>query len=110
MTPQEVVEKIDKREEKGKLLATSRTIYRIVNTDVFYVESETKDGLYYYVMYDTAKDFEWCSCLDNSTRRLKCKYIWGVEFAIKMATIKDTDKLPPASKKSKGYDEDEYSF
>ena len=61
-------------------------------------------------MFNTARDFEWCSCPDNSTRRLKCKHIWGVEFAIKMATIIDTDKLPPTVKKSKGYENDEYSF
>jgi len=106
----EIVHEKDRREGKGRVIAISRTIYRITNTDVFYVESESKDDMYYYVMFNTAKNFEWCSCLDNSNRGLKCKHIFAIEFAIKMGMVKDTDKLPPAAKKSKGYEEDEYSY
>ena len=37
--------------------------------------------------------FEWCSCRDNSSRGMKCKHIWSIEFAIRFGTLKDTDKL-----------------
>ena len=39
-------------------------------------------------------DSAWCSCRDNSTRGLKCKHQFAIEFAIRMGTLKDTDKLP----------------
>jgi len=106
----EIVHEKDRREGKGRVIAISRTIYRITNTDVFYVESESKDGMYYYVMFDTAKKFEWCSCKDFERRNNMCKHLYAVSFAIKMNTVKDTEKLPPAAKKSKGYEEDEYDF
>ena len=38
--------------------------------------------------------FEWCSCLDNSTRHVKYKHIFAIEFAIKKGTLRDIDKLP----------------
>jgi predicted nucleic acid-binding Zn finger protein len=98
---QEIVEKKDRRVGKGKVIAISRIIYRIQNTDVFYVESESNDGMYYYVMYDTTKEFEWCSCKDfeRNGYMKKCKHLFAIEFAIKMNTVKDTDKLPPSVKK-----------
>jgi hypothetical protein len=96
---QEIVDKINKRVEKGKLLATSKTIYRIVNTDVFYVESQTTDGLYYYAMFNTAKDFEWCSCKSFEHHHEKCKHLQAIEFAIRKATVIDIDKLPKEVKR-----------
>lgn len=46
---------------------------------------------------------------------MKCKHIFGVEFAIRSNTVKHTDKLPVDVKKdnsklAKSYKEDEYSF
>ena len=35
-----------------------------------------------------------CSCKDNSTRRMKCKHLFAIEFAIKWGTLKDIDKVP----------------
>ena len=116
MTVQEVVDnKKDRREGKGRVIALSRNIYRIVNTDVFYVESETTDGMYYYVMFDTAKNFEWCSCKDFERRNNKCKHIFAVEFAIRDGTVKDTNKLPSEAKKDnsskvKSEWDDDYGF
>lgn len=123
-TQQQIVDKKDRREGKGRVIALSRQVYRIQKTDVFYVESESVDGMYYYVMFDTAKGFEWCSCKDNERNgyKTKCKHLYGVEFAIRMNTVKDTDKLPADIKKdnsmepkkslasSLSYKEDEYSF
>jgi predicted nucleic acid-binding Zn finger protein len=41
---------------------------------------------------------EWCSCPDNSMRGQKCKHIWGIEFAIRIRTLRDTDRLPTEAK------------
>jgi hypothetical protein len=38
-----------KRECKGRSLALTRNVYRLVNTDVFYVESESSNDTYYFV-------------------------------------------------------------
>ena len=62
-------EQEQKRESKGRVLAVSRRIYRLLNTDVFYVESESNDNSYYYVKFKPDV-IEWCSCRDNSTRGL----------------------------------------
>jgi predicted nucleic acid-binding Zn finger protein len=70
-----------------------------VNTDVFYVESESSNDTYYFVKYKPDL-LEWCSCPDNSMRggQMRCKHIWSIEFAIRMGTLRDTDKLPTEAK------------
>jgi hypothetical protein len=73
-------------------------------------------------------DYSQCNCKDNSTRRgLKCKHLWGIEFAIKWGIIKDIEELsiearqqqyPPQQtsvvaavvQSSKSYLDDEYDF
>jgi hypothetical protein len=73
LTTSKIVEaKKDRRSGKGRCIALSRRIYRLQNTDVFYVESESSDNTYYFVKYNLS-DSAWCSCPDNSTRGLKCK-------------------------------------
>ena len=58
----------DKREGKGRCIAQSRRIYRLMQKeDVFYVESEWTDNVYYFVKFKPDL-IEWCSCRDNSTR------------------------------------------
>ena len=124
-TSQKIVEtKKDRREGKGRCIALSRRIYRLMQTDdVFYVESESTDNVYYFVKFKPDVIEWWCSCMDNSTRGLKCKHIWSIEFAIRMGTLKDTDdKLPadakrdtstlvsPVAIEAKSYTEDDYSF
>ena len=112
-----------KRMGKGRSIAQSRRIYRLLQTDVFYVESESTDNVYYFVKFKPDVIEWWCSCMDNSTRGLKCKHIWSIEFAIRMGTLKDTDdKLPadakrdtstlvsPVAIEAKSYTEDDYSF
>ena len=128
LTTNQVVENTitkDRREGKGRVLAISRRMYRLLNSDVFYVESETSDDLYYFVKFKPDV-FEWCCCPDNSTRHVKCKHLFAIKFAIKWGTIKDIDKLPKEAKrynnnnndvvttvtvsKSSSWKEDEYSF
>ena len=121
MSKQQIVEKEkDKREGKGRDLALSRRVYRIQNSDTFYVESERCDNVYYFVKYKPSVLEWWCSCMDNSTRGMKCKHIWSIEFAIRIGTLKDTDGglateakvrkvAAPATTKS-SYKDDDYSF
>ena len=110
----QIVDKKDRREGKGIVIASSRIIYRIIGKDVFYVESETIDGMFYYIMFNTEKDFEWCSCIDHSVRGKRCKHIFGVEQSIRKATYIDTEKLPSGVKRDSGkqlqYKRDEYDF
>jgi hypothetical protein len=120
-----VTETKDRRSGKGRVIALSRRIYRLMQTEVFYVESESTDNVCYFVKFKPDV-IEWCSCMDNSTRGgLKCKHQFAIEFAIRMGTLKDTDKLPADAKRdtssilvsnleqitaTKSYTQDEYSF
>ena len=83
-----------KRECKGRRLAITGKIYRLQNTDdVFYVPSESRsDNTYYFVKYNLSDSY--CSCPDSSIRQMKCKHIWSIEYAIRLATVKDIEKLP----------------
>lgn len=104
---------------KGRVIPQSRKVYRFVNIDVFYVESESSDNVYYFVKYKPDV-LEYCSCPDNSMRGMKCKHLHSIEFAIRMKTLKDTDKLPADTKRypqsititesPKSYRDDDYSF
>lgn len=85
--------KEDLREKKGATLSLSRNIYRLQNTDTFYVESERSNNIYYFVRYNPDV-LEWCSCPDSSIRSEKCKHQFAIEYAIRLGTLKDIDKLP----------------
>jgi predicted nucleic acid-binding Zn finger protein len=111
-----------KRMGKGREIAQSRRNYRLLQTDVFYVESESTDNVYYYVKFKPDV-VEYCTCPDNSLRggQMKCKHLHSIEFAIRMGTLRDTDRLPteakvkeivvvPAAIITKSYTEDDYSF
>ena len=89
-----------KRMGKGRAIAQSRRIYRLLQTDVFYVESESTDNVYYYVKFKPDV-IEWCTCPDNSMRtgeQMKCKHLHAIEYAIRLGTLKDTDRLPTEAK------------
>jgi predicted nucleic acid-binding Zn finger protein len=115
-----------KRECKGQVFAISRRIYRLMQTDdVFYVESESTDNVYYYVKFKPDV-IEWCTCPDNSMRtggggQSRCKHLHSIEFAIRLGTLRDTERLPTEAKvrktiavtptiTPKSYTEDDYSF
>jgi predicted nucleic acid-binding Zn finger protein len=109
-----------KRECKGRSLALTKKVYRL-NTDVFYVESESSNDTYYFVRYKPDV-LEWCTCPDNSMRggQMKCKHLHAIEFAIRLGTLRDTDRLPTEAKvrkvvsatagPTKSYADDDYSF
>ena len=115
-------EKKDRRSGKGRVIALSRRIYRLLQTDVFYVESESTDGIYYFVKYKPDV-IGFCSCMDSSTRNVRCKHSFAVEYSIRLGTLKDTDKLPAEAKRypqhdtivvvtesPKSYRDDNYDF
>ena len=125
-TSKEIVEqtnKKDRRKGKGRVISLSRRIYRLLQTDVFYVESESTDNVYYYVKFKPDV-IEWCTCPDNSMRtgeQMKCKHLHAIEYAIRLGTMKDTDRLPTEAKfrkvvptativPTKSYTQDDYSF
>jgi len=105
----------NKREGKGMDLATSRDIYRLLNSDVYYVQSERSDDIYYYVKYNPSV-FEYCSCPDNSIRGQTCKHIFGIIHTIKKGTLQDIEKLPLGTQRysqkitAKDWRNDEYDF
>lgn len=98
-----VVSNSKKREDKGRVLALSRNVYKVDEdfdgyTDTLYkVESESSDNSrYYLVRYETfglglSLGLKWCTCPDFSTnsKNEKCKHIFAVEYAIKMKTLKN---------------------
>jgi predicted nucleic acid-binding Zn finger protein len=100
-----------KRECKGRRLAISRNVFRIEKTDSFYCQSECQNNIYYFIRY-APEILVWCSCPDSSMRQMKCKHIFAIEYAIRLATIKDVDRLPIEVKRevTKSYTEDDYSF
>lgn len=120
MTPQQqqkgisqIVDKVDPRQERGKLIAVEKTIYKISGKDIFFVESQSSDSRFYYIGYK-ANEYEWCSCLDNSLRGFKCKHIFAVEESIKQGTVIEKEEFPSTVVKPQGeqlqYTKEEYSF
>jgi len=128
-TSKQIVEEAEqkyKRECKGRSLALTRNVYRLVNTDVFYVESESSNNTYYFVKFKCGV-LEWCTCPDNSMRtgggQMRCKHLHAIEFAIRLGTLRDIDRLPTEAKvrkvvvipsiptvSTKSYTNDDYSF
>lgn len=115
-TQQELVVE-NKREGHGRSIALTRKVFRLENSDTFYVESESTNNVYYFVRYNFS-GIQWCSCPDNSTRGIKCKHQFAIEYSIRLGTLKDIEKLPKEAKRygatvaqqSKSWKEDEYTF
>lgn len=100
-----------KRECKGRALVITRNVFRIEKTDSFYCQSENNENVYYFIRYSPDK-LVWCSCPDSSMTQMKCKHIFGLEYSIRLGTLKDVDRLPVEVKKevTKLYTEDDYDF
>jgi hypothetical protein len=126
-TSKQIVEEEQKykRECKGRILALTRNIYRLHNSDIYYVQSESSNDIYYFVKFKPDV-VEYCSCLDNSLRggQMNCKHLHAIGFAIRLGTLRDIDRLPTEAKDSKvvvsaatiiptaksSYKDDDYSF
>ena len=90
-----------KRECKGRALCIQRKVNQFLNSDVFYVESESLVGKYYYVkfVFESSGNF-WCSCPDYASNRSeKCKHLYAVEYAIRLNLVQQIDKKLPISQK-----------
>jgi hypothetical protein len=105
----------NKREGHVSNIALTKKVFRLINSDTFYCESESIKDLYYFVRYEPY--FHWCSCLDNSTRHVKGKHIFAIEYAIRKGTLKDIEHLPKETQRytqvitaKSSYEEDEYDF
>ena len=118
MTAQEEREVVNKKEDqrpvKGVMIALTKIIYRIKDSDSYYVPSETQNGIHYFVKFDTESNYDWCSCPDSSTRGMKCKHILAVGFALMMEKVVVVDRLPGGVKKDNSITKsawtDEYEF
>ena len=78
--------KKDRRSGKGRCIALSGRIYRLMQTeDVFYVETESTDNVYYFVKFKPDVVESWyCSCRDNSTRGQKMQTFFCNRICYKM--------------------------
>lgn len=85
---------VNMRERKGESLSLSRNVFNLLGSkDVYYVQSERSENIYYYVKYNPDV-FEYCSCSDNSIRGVKCKHIWSIEYSIRRNMLKPIEHLP----------------
>jgi predicted nucleic acid-binding Zn finger protein len=104
----------NKREGHGRNIALTRKVFRLENSDTFYVESGSTDNVFYFIRYEPS--FEYCSCLDNSVRHVRCKHIFAIEYAIKKGTLQEIEHLPtnaqryPQKITAKDWRSDEYDF
>lgn len=93
------VEEVEnKRCGHGLNIVNTKNVYRLQNTDTYYVQSESVENIYYYVRYNFGV-LEWCSCPDNSIRGLKCKHQFAIEHSIRLGALKDIDHLPKGTAK-----------
>jgi hypothetical protein len=119
MLSKKLIQRKKRRSGKGRVIALFRRSYLLQNTDVFYVESESSDNIYYFPKYKPDV-IEFCSCKDyESNRATRCKHIVAIELPIRMGTLKDTDRLSADAKRNKktntqynnsSYTEEDYSF
>ena len=112
----EELQQENKREGHGLNISLTRNVFYMPDAkDVYYVQSEHSDNIYYYVKYNPDV-IEYCSCPDNSIRLEKCKHIWCIEKSIVKGTLKEINKLPlnvrqfANQSQSKSWKDDDYSF
>jgi uncharacterized Zn finger protein len=66
----------DPRYSRGMIIAASRTVKHIRQTNVWKVESEQDDNKFYHVtLYD---DDIKCDCPDYERRQSPCKHVYAV--------------------------------
>lgn len=115
----ETIEEIDRREnERIAALITSRRMFRLENSNIFYIES-SKDNIFYFCKYSFTSPTtgSFCSCKDFEFRGHK-RNCYHLDLMIPMGIMKSKIVDVPALPKdvvrdnmiSKSYLEDEYSF
>jgi hypothetical protein len=115
------IELDNKRESHGRNIALTRNVFYMSGAkDVYYVQSEQSNDIYYLVKYNPDV-LEYCTYPDNSIRLEKCKHIWSIEKSIVKGTLKEIDKLPINAKtfqnkipvvaqQAKSWRDDSYDF
>lgn len=69
------------REDRGKAIAEKQGQIIRINDNSYKVKSQSSDALYDI----TNTDIGWkCSCLDYTTRGVKCKHIWACELSFNL--------------------------
>lgn len=113
---EQIGEEIERREnERITALITSRRMYRLENTNVFYIES-SKPSIVYYCRYTFASSGNFCSCksFEFKGNLRDCKHLDMIPIGILKGKIIDVPALPKDVIKdnmvSKSYLEDEYTF
>jgi len=97
-----------RRECKGRVLCIQRKVNQFLNSDNFYVESESLVGKYYYVKFvfessESSKPYFWCTCPDfNSNRAEMCKHCWACFYAKRLNLVQQIDKKLPICQSKKG--------
>jgi hypothetical protein len=90
----EQVEELEKRrEERIEGLISSRRMFRVENSDVFYVES-SKSNIYHYCKINFTTSFKFCSCEGFKFRRTRCCHLDIIPKGIMKNAIIDVQKLP----------------
>ncbi len=94
-TVSKTVEKKNRREGRGRVVALSRYVYRLQGKDTYYVESKSCDSRYYFSRFNSSFAGGFCSCKDyESNRSERCKHQYAIEYAIRFNTVREVAKLP----------------
>lgn len=85
------------RELRGKLIAEKSNQVQRLDERFYKVASQSRE-----IMYDVVrtKSFAigWiCNCPDFTHRQVKCKYIWAVEFSLKLREVVQARVIEPVS-------------
>ena len=105
-----------RRQGHARNIALTRNVFYLLGSkNVYYVQSERSNEIYYYVKYNPDV-FEYCSCPDNSIRGTKCKHQFAIEHSIRKNTLKEIERLPEKAQRyptvvtAKDWRSDEYDF
>jgi putative transposase len=85
------------REERGKAIAEKEDQMIRINDNLYKVKSQSSD-----IIYDvTSTEIGWkCSCPDHTSRGVKCKHIFAVEFSFNLRKQIEKIRIEPIDSSS----------